>query len=95
MKLKVLILINCESSKYIAKLFSLSIFSYNYIYDLAKLYVYQNKFIFRYINIQGFICPLKKKKLSEKNISFLNNKINKIIKKWSPVYNYFFPNVTE
>ena len=33
--------------------------------------------------------------LREKYISFLNNKINKIFKKWSPVYKYFFPIVTE
>ena len=66
-----------------------------YIYALAKLFIYQNKFISRTINIQGFICLLKKKMLSEKYISFLNNKINKFFKKWSPVYNYFFPTVTE
>ena len=67
----------------------------NYIYALAKLSIYQNKFISRTINIQGFIFLLKKKMLSEKYISFLNNKINKFFKKWSPVYNYFFPTVTE
>ena len=33
------------------------LFSYNHIYDLAKLYVYQNKFISRYINIQGSFAP--------------------------------------
>ena len=33
----------------------------NYIYALGKLFVYQNKFISRNINIQGFICLLKKK----------------------------------
>ena len=33
----------------------------NYIHALAKLFVYQNKFISRNINIQGFICLLKKK----------------------------------
>ena len=62
---------------------------------LAKLFVYQNKFISRKINIQSFTCLLKKKMLSEKYISLLNNKINKFFKKWSPVYNYFFPIVTE
>ena len=50
-------------------------------YALAKLFIYQNKFISRTINIQGFICLLKKKMLSEKYISFLNNKINKFFKK--------------
>ena len=68
----------------------------NYIYALAKLFIYQNKFISRTINIQGFISLLKKKKmLSEKYISFLNNNINKFFKKWSLVYNYFFPTVTK
>ena len=67
----------------------------NYIYALAKRFIYQNKFISRNINIQGFICLLKKKMLREKYISFLNSKINKFFKKWSPVYNYFFPTVTE
>ena len=33
----------------------------NYIYALAKLFVYQNKFISRNINIQGYICLLRKK----------------------------------
>ena len=69
--------------------------SWRVTYALAKLFIYQNKFISRTINIQGFICLLKKKMLSEKYISFLNNKINKFFKKWSPVYNYFFPTVTE
>ena len=32
-----------------------------YIYALAKLFIYQNTFISRTINIQGFICLLKKK----------------------------------
>ena len=42
----------------------------NCINGLAKLFVYQNKFIFRNINIHGFICLLKK--------TFINNKLNKV-----------------
>ena len=56
-------------------------------YALAKLFVYQNEFISRNINIQGFICLLKKT-IRENKISFLNNKINKFFMKWSPMYNY-------
>ena len=36
----------------------------NYIYVLAKFYIYQNKFISRNISIQGFINLLKKKVLA-------------------------------
>lgn len=63
----------------------------NYIYVLAKFYIYQNKFISMNISIQGFINLLKKKMLSEKYVSFINNKLSKFFKKWSPLYNYFFP----
>ena len=59
-------------------------------FSLTKMH-----FISRNINTQGFICLIKKKMLSEKYFFFLNNKIYKFFKKWSPVYNYFFPNVTE
>ena len=52
----------------------------NFINALAKLFINQNKFISRTINIQGFICLLKKKMLSEKYISFLYNKMNKFLK---------------
>ena len=63
----------------------------NYIYVLAKYYIFQNKFISRNINIQGFINILKKKMLSERYIAFINNKLSKFFKKWSRIYNYFFP----
>ena len=67
----------------------------NYIYVLAKFYIYQNKFISMNISIQGFINLLKKKMLSEKYVCFINNNLNKFFKKWSPLYNYFFPLVTD
>ena len=64
----------------------------NYIYVLAKYYIYQNKFISRNISIQAFVSLLKKKMLSERYIAFLNNRLSKFFQKWSPLYNYFFPN---
>ena len=36
----------------------------NYIYVLAKFYIYQNKFVSRNISIQGFIGLLKKKNVN-------------------------------
>ena len=67
----------------------------NYIYVLAMFYIYQNKFISMNISIQGFINLLKKKMLSEKYVCFINNKLNIFFKKLSPLYNYFFPLVTD
>ena len=68
----------------------------NYIYVLAKLFIYKNKFISITIYIQGFINFLKKKKmLSEKYISYINNKFNKFMKKWSPFYHFFLPSTNE
>ena len=66
----------------------------NYIYVLAKYYIYQNKFISRNISIQAFVSLLKKKMLSERytGIAYLNNRLSKFFQKWSPLYNYFFPN---
>ena len=52
----------------------------NYIYVLAKFYIYQNKFISMNISIQGFINLLKKKMLSEKYVCFINNKLNKFLR---------------
>ena len=48
----------------------------NYIYILAKYYIYQNKFISRNISIQAFINLLKKKMLSERYIAFINNRLS-------------------
>ena len=62
-----------------------------FIYVIAKYYIYQNKFISRNLCIQGFINLLKKKMLSEKYTAFINNKLGNFFKKWSPIYNYFFP----
>ena len=67
----------------------------NYIYVLAKFYIYQNKFISRNISIQGFINLLKKKMLSEKYISFIKNRLSNFFKKWSPLHKYFFPIVSD
>ena len=56
----------------------------NYIYVLAKYYIYQNKFISRNISIQAFVSLLKKNMLSERYIAFINNRLSKFFKKWSP-----------
>ena len=63
----------------------------NYIYGLAKYYIYKNKFASRNLSIQGFVSLLKKKMLSERYTLFINNRLNKFFKKWTPVYNYFYP----
>ena len=46
----------------------------NYIYGLAKYYIYKNKFASRNLSIQGFVSLLKKKMLSERYTLFINNK---------------------
>ena len=63
----------------------------NYIYVLAKYFIYQGKLFTRNISIYGFISLLKKKKLSEKYICFINGKMGQFFTKWSIVYNHIFP----
>lgn len=67
----------------------------NYIYVLAKYYIYKTKFVSRNISVQGFVNLIKKKMLSERYISFINNRINKFLKKWHFIYNYFYPNTDD
>lgn len=64
----------------------------NYIFILAKYYIYKNKFTDRLLNIQAFIFLLKKKFISEQFIAYIHNSTDKFLKKWSPLRNYFFPN---
>lgn len=64
----------------------------NYIFVLAKYYIYKNKFTDRLLNIQAFIFLLKKKFISEQFIAYIHNSTDKFLKKWSPLRNYFFPN---
>ena len=45
----------------------------------------------RNLSIQGFVSLLKKKMLSERYTLFINNRLNKFFKKWTSVYNYFYP----
>lgn len=61
----------------------------NYIYVIAKYYVYKTKFSGKPLNIQAFISILKKKFFSEKYIAYIHNRVDKFFKKWSPLYNYF------
>ena len=63
----------------------------NYIYGLAKYYIYKKKFASRNLSIQGFVSLLNKKMLSERYTLFINNRLNKFFKKWTSVYNYFYP----
>lgn len=63
----------------------------NYIYVLAKYFIYQNKFFTKKVTVQGFTRLLKNKMISERYMAFINNKVGRFFQKWSPVYNYFFP----
>ena len=47
----------------------------NYIYVLAKYFIFQSKLLTRSISINGFISLLKKKVLIEKYICFINGKM--------------------
>lgn len=62
----------------------------NYIYVLIKYFIYQNKFFTKKVTVQGFANFLKKKMLSEKYMSHINNRTGSFFKKWATVYNYFF-----
>ena len=46
----------------------------------------------RMVELKSFIKALKISWLSERYIAFLNNRLSKFFQKWSPLYNYFFPN---
>lgn len=61
----------------------------NYIFVVAKYYIYSNKFSGKDLNLNSFISLIEKKFLSERYIAYINNNITKFFKKWSPLYNYF------
>ena len=46
------------------------------------------------VTVQGFANFLKKKILSKKYVSHINNRTGSFFKKWVTVYNYFFRNTT-
>ena len=66
------------------------LFAYNgkkdlehYIYVLSKYFIYQNNFFTKKVTVQGFANFLKKKMLSEKYMSHINNRIGSFFKKWT------------
>ena len=59
----------------------------NYLLVVAKYYIYKTKFTSRRLNIAGFKSLLKKKFDGEKYIAKINNRYDKFLGKWSPLYN--------
>ena len=62
----------------------------NYLYVVAKYYVYANKFSGHELHIKSFESILKFQ--SEKCIANLNNTFTNFIKKWSTLYTYLNQN---
>lgn len=61
----------------------------NYIFTLAKHYIYKTKFFANELDVNAFIAILKDKFRCEKYIAYLNNKLAKFLSKWGPLYNTF------
>ena len=57
----------------------------NYIFKLAKHYIYKTKFFANELDVNTFKVILKDKFRCEKYIAYLNNKLAK----WGPLYNTF------
>lgn len=64
----------------------------NYLYVVAKYYLYANKFSGRELSVESFKSILKRKFQSEKYTASLNNTFTKFLQKWSVLYNYFQQN---
>ena len=64
----------------------------NYLYVVAKYYVYANKFSGHELLIESFESILKRKFQSEKYIANLNNTFTNFIKKWLTLYTYLNQN---
>ena len=64
----------------------------NYLYIVAKHYVYANKFSGRELSVESFKTVLKRKFQSEKYIANLNNTFTKFVQKWSVLYDYLNQN---
>ena len=56
---------------------------------LRKFTVYKTKFFTHNLVIENFITYLKRKFHNEKYISFINNKFDKFMGKWSTLYQFF------
>ena len=62
----------------------------NYIMVVANHYIYKNKFsATKQLNKNSFISMLKVKFQCERYIANINNKIAKLLRKWTPFYNHF------
>lgn len=60
----------------------------NYLYIVAKYYVYAIKFPGRELTVESFKSVLLRKFQSEKYIAYLNDTFTKFVQKWSVLYNY-------
>ena len=58
----------------------------NYLYVLAKYYIYSNKFSGNGLSLQNFKAILKRKFKAEKYIAYLRNSFTRFMKKWTPLY---------
>ena len=58
----------------------------NYLYVLAKYYIYSNKFSGNGLGLQNFKAILKRKFKAEKYIAYLRNSFTRFMKKWTPLY---------
>ena len=58
----------------------------NYLYVLAKYYIYSNKFSGNGLSLQNFKAILKRKFKAEKYIAYLRNSCTRFMKKWTPLY---------
>lgn len=64
----------------------------NYIFTLAKHYIYKTKFYTNELDINAFKAILKDKCRCEKYIAYLNNNLSKFLSKWGPLYNILVNN---
>ena len=58
----------------------------NYLYVLAKYYMYANKFSGNGLSLQSFKTILKRKFEAEKYIAYVTNSTTRFMKKWGPLY---------
>lgn len=60
----------------------------NYIFVIAKYYIYVNKFSGRELNLDIFKALLKRKFQSERYIAHINNTMGSFLAKWASLYDY-------
>ena len=59
----------------------------NYIFVLAKYYIYANKFSGKQLNLDVFKAIFRKKFQGERYTAHINNTMGKFMVKWSQMYN--------